>query len=94
MPEAKSGERWTCPVCSNKWATTDRLSLVLLPLLMFLWGEFVPPISRQQLTGDGVKDYVRSASGLGEEKQETLRFTLNLIGPLTIFLAIVAIFAS
>ena len=94
LPEAKLEGRWTCPICKNKWVTTDRLSCLGLPLLLVLWGEAVPRISRQQLTGDGVKDYVRSASGWGEEKQETLRFTLNVIGPVAFLLAIIAALAS
>ena len=94
LPLQTTEEPWTCPRCGNRWVATNRLSILALPLLLVLWGESIPPISQQQLTGDSVEDHIRNSSGWGEEKQENLRWTFNLVGPATVLLLILLVFAA
>ena len=65
-----------------------------LVCLAVLWGENVPRISQQQLTGDSLKDHIRNSSGWAEEKQENLRWALNLVGPMTVLLLVLSVFAA
>lgn len=94
LPSQTTEEPWTCPRCGNRWVAADRLSILALPVLAVLWGENVPRISQQQLTGDSLKDHIRNSSGWAEEKQENLRWALNLVGPMTVLLLVLSVFAA